>query len=283
MKCNIIGAGRLGKNIAKALSSAHLITIDSICNRSLNSAAEAIQELGMGTAVNSLIELPKVDVTWICSNDDEIAPIVSILATNSVLKPDSLVIHCSGTLNSTVLSPLKEQGCSIASFHPLKAFKKDYVDAHAFDLVHCVMEGDERAVIWVSALFERLGSKIISIRPQEKALYHAAATIASNYLITLAHISEELLLQAGIKSEQARAMINNLMQGNINNLAESAQIDDALTGPLARGDVQTLSQHLQAIKNPAIKELYKKAGLVTLEMTTLTEETEKEIKAILGD
>lgn len=283
MKFNVIGAGRLGKNIAQALSSTKLITLDSICNLSLNSSRQACHEINMGTAVSSLLELPKVDVTWICSNDDAIAPIVAILAKHSVLKPDSLVIHCSGALNSTVLSPLKEQGCSISSFHPLKAFKTGYLDVHAFDQINCVMEGDPRACTWLSTIFEVLGSHLISILPEGKTLYHAAATIASNYLITLANSSEELLLQAGMTQGQARAMICHLMSGNINNLEQTTQIAEALTGPLARGDALTLSLHLQAIDNPAIKELYKKAGLATLAMTQLSKEKKQQIQSTLED
>lgn len=281
MKFNVIGAGRLGKNIASALSSTKLITLDSICNQSIHSSRQACDILGMGTALGSLLELPPVDVTWICSNDDAITSIVSVLAKNSVLKPNSIVIHCSGALNSTVLNPLKEQYCSVASFHPLKAFKTGYLDAQAFNQTSCVIEGDSLACTWLSTFFEGIGTHLVSVPPESKVLYHAAATIASNYLIALANSSEELLLQAGISHNEARSMICNLMQGSINNLKHTDQTAQALTGPISRGDAQTLSLHLEAIQNPAIKELYIKAGLATLPMTQLSDEKKQLITSIL--
>lgn len=281
MKFNVIGAGRLGKNIAYALSSIKEITLDSICNQSMISSMQACNELGIGVAVSSLRELPPTEVTLICSNDDAIAPIVSALAQYSVLKPDSLVIHCSGALNSDVLSPLKEQDCFIASMHPLKAFKTGYLDVQAFNKVHCIIEGDLQACYWLNNTFEQLGAYPTSIQAKGKTSYHAAATIASNYLITLAHCCEELLLQAGMTKEQARDMICSLMQGNINNLQQTANITETLTGPLTRGDTRTVSQHLLAIKNPLITELYKKAGLATLALTQLPEEKKQLMLEIL--
>ena len=105
--------------------------------------------------------------------------------------------------------------------------------------------------------------------------------MASNYLITLAHASEELLLQAGIAQTHARTMICNLMQGNINNLLNTQRIEEALTGPLCRGDTQTLNMHLKAINNPKTQALYKTAGLATLAMTDLPEKTQIIIKELL--
>ncbi|KTD44884.1 Rossmann-like and DUF2520 domain-containing protein [Legionella quateirensis] len=283
MNYNIIGAGRLGKNLALALSTTQMLTLDSVCNRSFNSAQQACSEIKLGTAVNSLKQLPKTDVTWITCNDDSIESIVYQLIKDSVLKPDSFIIHCSGALNSELLSPLRELGCSVASFHPLKAFKSGYLNSLAFNQIDCVMEGDPAVCEWLHGIFSILGAHVIPIRSDAKIMYHTAATIASNYLITLAHTSEELLLQAGIPQHQARAMICNLMQGNINNLSKTSHIAESLTGPLCRGDIQTMSMHLKAIDNPSIKELYKKAGLATLPLAQLPLENKEIIKKMLED
>lgn len=281
MKCNFIGAGRLGKNIALALSSAGIASVHSVCNRTLTSAINACHEIGSGLAVESLDQLPEADITWVTCNDDSIQLIVDTLTGNSKLKPESLVIHCSGVLNSSILSPLKSLNCSIASFHPLKAFKTGYLSTDAFHNVDCVLEGDGKVCAWIYQAFTSLGANIITIKPEAKATYHAAACMASNYLITLAACSEELLLNAGITQEQARRMICNLMQGNINNLKETTNISESLTGPLMRGDNKTLSLHLQAIENPTIKELYKAAGLATLPLAQLDKSKKQVIKRIL--
>ncbi len=282
MKCNIIGAGRLGKNIALALATKGIVRIGSICNTTPSSAQKASQELGLGIPVERLEQLQQSDITWITCNDDSIQLIVEQLSQLAILKPGSIVIHCSGVLNSSILSPLKSQGCSIASMHPLKAFKTDYLSPEAFQNVHCIFEGDTDACDWIRHSFDSLGAKIVEINPGAKAGYHAAACMASNYLITLAACSEELLTQTGIHPDHVREMIVELMQGNINNVQNSEKISESLTGPLMRGDELTLSMHLQAIENPLIKSLYKAAGLATIPLTQLDDNKKMKIKNIFS-
>lgn len=281
MKCNIIGAGRLGKNIGLALTGIHAISSLSICNRTLDSAFNACQDIGFGLAVPGLKELPAADITWLCCNDDAIPMLVEALASQANLKPGSFVIHSSGVLNSSLLAPLQEKGCAIASFHPLKAFKSDYLDSGAFNQVDCTVEGDVNVCDWLQQTFSRLGAYVSAIAPEHKAMYHAAACIASNYLITLAACSEELLLKAGLQAQQSRRMLLNLMQGNITNMQQSERIADALTGPLGRGDLNTLALHLKAMEQTSMHHLYKAAGLATLPLTQLSAAQQDEVKNLL--
>lgn len=281
MKCNIIGAGRLGKNIALALTSVHAISSLSICNRTVDSAYKACQDLGFGLAVPEIKELPAADITWLCCNDDAIPALVDALSSQARLKPGSFVIHSSGVLNSSLLAPLQTKDCAIASFHPLKAFKSNYLDATAFNQVDCVLEGDADVCDWLQETFSRLGAYVSAIAPEHKAMYHAAACIASNYLITLAACSEELLLKAGLKAQQSRRMLLNLMQGNVTNIQQSERIADALTGPLGRGDLNTIALHLKAMENTNMLPLYKAAGLATLPLTQLSTAQQEGIKNLL--
>lgn len=277
MNFNIIGAGRLGKNIALALNRSQLASLTALCNSNLSSSLEACHQIGSGVAVDDISSLPAADCTWITCSDDSIQPLIHALAQQHLIKPGSLVFHVSGVHNSTLFAPLQEQGCFAASFHPLKAFKKGYLDANAFDKVDCILEGDEPACTWLEHTFYQLGAKLQRINPEAKATYHAAACLASNYLVTLATYSETLFLQAGIAPDKAREMICTLMQGNINNIRASAFISEALTGPLVRGDKATLALHLQAIKNPELKNLYTSAGKATLALTELSEEKRRTI------
>ncbi|CEG59073.1 Rossmann-like and DUF2520 domain-containing protein [Legionella fallonii] len=281
MKFNIIGAGRLGKNIALALSTAQIATLQSVCNQHPGSAKQSCHEMGLGNAVNELTELPEADITWLTSNDDSIKLIVTSLAELSLLKPKSMVIHCSGVLNSTLLEPLRAQGCLVATFHPLKAFRTGYLSADAFNNVDCVVEGDQEVCSWLHQAFTQLGAHLFTINSTAKAAYHAAACLASNYLITLASCSEQLLLKAGIPQEQAKRLICKLMQGNLNNLQEIPVIAESLTGPLMRGDNETLALHLQAIEDPTVEKLYKTAGLATLPLTQLSKDKKQIIAELL--
>lgn len=281
MNYNIIGSGRLGKNIALALSTAKLASLNSIYNRSPEPAVQLCSQIGYGSVVNTLAELPLADITWITCNDDSIATVVQDLTNNAQVKPGSFIIHCSGVLNSSLLAPLKAKGCLIASFHPLKAFRADYCEATAFQQVDCVLEGEPPVCDWLYSSFKQLGANVINIKPEAKIMYHAAAAMASNYLITLASCSEELLLQAGINQQQARSMICNLMQGNLDNLRHTQHISEVLTGPLMRGDTETIELHVQAIQDPVISNLYKAAGLATLPLTQLTDMQKCSIKNML--
>lgn len=281
MNCNIIGAGRLGKNLAWALTQAKLVSLQAVCNTSIASARQVCAELNVGKPVAHIVDLPQADITWITCNDDSIETVLQSLINNPVLKPGSIIIHCSGVLSSNLLAPLKKQGCFIASLHPLKAFRTGVLDAHAFMDVHCIIEGDPEALPWIKNTFELLRANTITINPEAKGIYHAAATIASNYLITLASCSENLFLKAGIAEEQAHQMITSLMQSSLRNFQLSPTVSAALTGPLARGDTNTVTIHLDAVEDPIVRTLYKAAGLATLPLAKLSEQKIMEIKKIL--
>lgn len=282
MKFNLIGAGRLGKNLGLALSKASIAQLQGVYNLHFQNACTAIEAIGFGQAVSSLQELPAADIYFLCVSDDAIQTIVNHLIKLALCKPQSMIIHCSGVLNSSVLSPLKQQGCSIASFHPLKAFATGYLESNAFKQVHCVMEGDERVCHWLENTFTALDAHVLSIKPEAKATYHAGAAMASNYLITLASCAETLFLNAGIAKSDARKMILTLMQGNLDNLAKVEELAEVLTGPLMRGDINTLSMHLEANDDLRIKNLYKAAGLATLPLTKLSEEMKRDIQQLLN-
>ncbi|KTD62446.1 Rossmann-like and DUF2520 domain-containing protein [Legionella shakespearei] len=282
MNYNIIGSGRLGNNIALAFSTAKLASLQGIYNRSPESAQQLCSKINTGKVISSLSELPPADITWITCNDDSIASVVANLMEHAQIKPGSFIIHCSGVLNSAILAPLKKQGCLVASCHPLKAFKTGYLSADALLQVDCVMEGDAAVCDWLDFALKQLGANVIRIKPEAKVIYHAAAVIASNYLITLASCSEALLEQAGISQQQARSMMCHLMQGNLDNMQQAQDLRDALTGPLMRGDIATLALHLQAIGDPVVNNLYKAAGLATLPITSLSEEQKQDIANLFG-
>ncbi|KTD76464.1 Rossmann-like and DUF2520 domain-containing protein [Legionella waltersii] len=271
MKCNIIGAGRLGMNLAYSLSKSNLVSIESICNTSFSSSVRSCQKLGVGTPVQSIKDLPEAKITWVVCNDDSISSVVSALSENQQLKSGSYVIHCSGVLSSSVLEPLRNQGCLIGSFHPPKAFQAEILDDKAFNQVLGVIEGDDEVRQWLNSTFNQLGARLLTIEPNEKPIYHAAAVVASNYLVTLAYYSQQLLLEAGIEENDSKSMVVQLMQSSLSNLQQKQLVKEALTGPLVRGDLHTISKHLHCINNNEIQKLYRTMSMATLPMTTLSD------------
>lgn len=279
MQFNVIGAGRLGKNIALALTNSGLAQLAAVCNTTLDSAEQAIQQIGSGFAVTQLADLPKVNLTFITTPDDLIYSIAEQLREQ--VSTDSFIVHCSGVLSSAELMPLKTRGCHIASLHPLKAFSEGNLDQRAFMHCDCVIEGDELAVELLTPLFTTLGARIIPIKADGKAIYHAAAVIASNYLVTLAATAADLLQEAGIEAKPAQQMIVNLMTSSLNNVQQASEIKNALTGPLARGDFNTISRHLKALKNCFANELYRHAALATLPITDLDTKLKSALTVLL--
>lgn len=280
---NIIGAGRLGKSLAFALVNAGLIRLNGICNRDYESASLAVRQLNVGKAVSSIRELPFADITFITTTDAQIASLAKELATHNNITPHTLFVHCSGALNSQELTPLKDKGAHVASLYPLKAFTSVSLSETAFKECDCIIEGDKEAVLKLSSLFEALQAQIIFLKAEAKLNYHTAAVMAANYLVTLAAISMELMQETGLDTNDARRMIFRLMQSSLANIQEAKTPIAALTGPLVRGDLTTIRNHLQNLGNkPLIKSLYQAAAIASLSLISLNENEKASLYSLLA-
>lgn len=268
MKFNVIGAGRLGKNLACALiCDGHELI--AVCNNHLSRASAAVAQLGQGRSVDSFACLPEVDITFITTPDDRIEAIATRLTEIKGFHTD-IIVHCSGVLSSRNLQSLQTCGFKTASLHPLKAFTASAPQANAFYGCYCALEGDDEAVNTLSSLFSSLGAHLYQINAENKSQYHAAAVMASNYLVTLADCAEQLFQNAGLSHAQSKHMTQTLMSSSLNNMHHAADTRDALTGPLARGDAETISKHLHALKKTPVDAFYRAAALATLPITKLT-------------
>ncbi|MCH9756543.1 MAG: DUF2520 domain-containing protein [Gammaproteobacteria bacterium] len=284
MHFNLIGPGRVGLALAHALINTNQYTLLGVYHPRLTSAKKAVQSLGFGTAYDTLKALPEADITFITTKDPDIESIVQALAKVQNLKPKSLIVHASGILSSDVLKPLKEQGTYIGSLHPLKAFvQKNRLEQNAFKQIYCAVEGDKAAVIQLTAIGRLLDATVFPIHPKEKATYHTAAIMASNYLVTLAAEASTLFECAGIPKTDVPALCTGLMQTSLDNLKQSDTVQNALTGPLMRGDIKTIQKHLKALESSpskTAKTLYKTAGIATLPLTNLSPGKIQNIKAL---
>lgn len=283
MEFNIIGAGRLGFAIGNALSHHRLATLKGITNKHLINAQRVIDVLNQGSAIANISDLPPADITFITTPDGYIEETAALLEKSSNLKDGSIIVHCSGVLDAhSALGVLRNQGCLIASFHPLKAFPQGGVDSSCFNNCPCAVEGDQAAVDLLTPLFQQLGAQVFTLDATQKALYHAGAVIASNYLVTLADIANQCLQQAGVPTALAPNIVTQLMQSSLDNLKSKTHFKEALTGPLVRGDAATIERHLKVITDPVLKNVYQSAGLATLSLTDLDEETMKQLKTLLN-
>lgn len=277
---NMIGAGHLGQTIAHLLSNNDLIKIGAICNTSESSSSQAIAFIGDGVYCPSIAQLPPADITFITTPDDVISRVCDELSTSAQLKPQSIVLHCSGSLSSDILISVKKQGCYVASVHPMRSFAKPELSAAQYPGTYCAMEGDNEALLILQELFQSIGSTTYIINKTKKSLYHAAGVFASNYLVTLSQQALLCFNEAGLEKETAMRVITSLMQSSVSNLSQTLCPNTSLTGPIQRGDTSTLTGHLLSLDNP-MKELYSIMGKATIALTKHEKHTKDLLEKVL--
>jgi predicted short-subunit dehydrogenase-like oxidoreductase (DUF2520 family) len=154
-----------------------------------------------------------------------------------------------------VLAPLAGRGAAPFSFHPLQTFAPGTGPA-AFDDIAVAVEGNEEAVRAGTGLARRLGARPVVLSAADKARYHCAAALASNGLVALMGVVQEILGAAGVEGE-ATALVAPLVEQTWANLKAGAP-EGVLTGPLVRDDRETVSAHLDALEaeTPHLVPLY---------------------------
>lgn len=281
-KISIIGAGRVGQSLARALSKKGYI-IGGLSCRNLADAQKAVLFLGEGYACRKNAEaVEDSGIIFITTPDDVISEIAEELERAKLQWKGRVVFHCSGVLSSALLSPLKKAGAATASLHPLQSLPAaDYAEK-ALQGIFFALEGDDEACQVGEGLAQELGSQVLYIKPEAKALYHAAAAIASNYLTTLLFLSCKTMEKAGISLKQAESVLLPLMKGTLANI-ERLGILQSLTGPISRGDERTIILHLKALnkEDTKLEKLYRFLGLKTLRISrSLSRLSQDKIKSI---
>ena len=230
----IVGSGRLGSAVAAALSQARPF--------------ELLGPLGRGA------DAAGCDAALLCVPDREIA------SAAAAIVPGLIVGHCSG---ATGLEPLAPHDAF--SLHPLMT-----VSAHGADfreVTAAIDAGTDRAMQLARLIAQALGLKVVQVAPEDRGAYHAAASIASNFLVTLEAAAERLGATAGV----TREMLAPLVRATVENWAElGAEL--ALTGPVARGDQVTVAAQRQAVeaRTPELIGLFDSLTAATRELTGVT-------------
>jgi predicted short-subunit dehydrogenase-like oxidoreductase (DUF2520 family) len=174
------------------------------------------------------------DLIFITTPDEVIEPFASSLEWWR----GQSVVHCSGALDRSVLASAAEVGASTGTFHPLQSITEASSPSSLHEIAIAIEANGlirERLV----DIAHSLGAQPMILAPNRKARYHAGATMASNYMVTLASCAVELLESSGLSREEALEALLPLMRGTLENLA-SLGLPDALTGPIARGDATTV-------------------------------------------
>jgi predicted short-subunit dehydrogenase-like oxidoreductase (DUF2520 family) len=275
----IIGAGRVGTAIGVLARRAGL-TVSAVAGG--GSARAAADAIGGAVRVCAPSEAARTaGLVLLTVRDDVIEAVCQDLVEANAINPGAVVAHCSGSLLSDVLAPARELcKATIASCHPLQTFPTVTAAIEKFPGTYCFCEGDKEAVDVVAALAERIGGRPVRINPAGKALYHAAAVVACNYLTALVDAAATLCENAGLDRATAQAALGPLVTATADNVAKLGPAE-ALTGPIDRGDVETVRRHMRALTgvDPRLKALYRAAG----EWTVALALRKKTIDAATGD
>ena len=248
----IVGAGRVGQTLGRLLHlQGHHIT--AVSCRTRLAAARAVAFIGAGEAciyddLPQLAAQKKPTVVLMTTTDDALAPMVDRLARRQAQWHEIVILHCSGALSSAVLSPLRQRGAHVGSMHPLHAFGVAHADRDVLSGVHWTIEGDDTAKETMRRYISDLGGHCHDIQPEQKVLYHAAASLAGNHLTGLLSLCFKLLAQCGIAPDQARAMLLPLSEGLLQRIRTEGEVA-ALAGPISRGDTTVVARHVSALRD----------------------------------
>lgn len=253
----IVGAGRVGVVLAKALSRTEHRVVGT-WNRTAESAARVRAVTGLPAFHGRIPQVARgASLLLVCARDDALAFMAHKLVKDDAIEPGVVVAHSAGALDSTVLSPARCAGAAVGSLHPAASFSEGSTLPVG---THFAVEGDPEAVRVLRQVCSDLGGNPVTVDPGKKPAYHAALVFASNYVVALASIATDLVRAAGLDEAAARSLLTPLLEGTARNVSRGGVVE-ALTGPLTRGDLDTVRMHLAALRDdPELDLLYRALG-----------------------
>jgi predicted short-subunit dehydrogenase-like oxidoreductase (DUF2520 family) len=270
----LIGAGNLARTLGPALRAAGY-KINSIAARETASSRRraAMLATSLGAKAVPLAQAwPDSDIIWICHTDDVLAETARKLARKSGWQ-GKIVFHSSGALSSDVLAPLQRAGAHVASLHPMMTFVPGA--SPKMSEVPFAVEGDRQAVATARQLVKRLRAEIFLIEKKFKTLYHALGSFSSPMLVATLATAERVGRAAGLSPNQTRRIIAPILRETIKNYVERGPAA-AFSGPIKRGDLNTIRRHLRELKRvPGASEVYR--ALVKSALMDLPSRNRKEL------
>ncbi len=286
MEIAIVGAGNVGKVLGTALAK-----------KGYHLKAASAKTENTRRKVSTLWECPvfsepykaavQGDIVFLTTPDQVIEEVCIEIARRDGFRKGQVVLHTSGAHSSAVLSAAKEAGADIMSFHPLQTFPQLEVGLRSLPGTFFAVDGDEKALLLAKQLVEALEGELLSIPTALKPLYHAAACTACNYLVSLMDMALRMYGPLEIAPSKAMEALTPLIEGTLENI-RTLNPEQALTGPIARGDLNTIESHMENLKEhkPELLPYYCSMGIYTAELAvrkgTINKEKEKVIKTMLG-
>lgn len=269
MRVGVIGLGRVGSAVARAVAGlprAAGFRLVGVSPHRLHDPCPLADEVDV-PMLGPIDLLCFADLTVLAAPDDALAGAAADLGAafdGEVREGAGALVHCSGTLDASVLGPMTAPGWTVGAWHPLQAFPT--ASSPVRQGITWAVTAPEPLAGLLSTLSAALGGRAFELPAPAKPRYHAAASMAANYLVTQVWHAVSLLESCGLARPDALAALIPLLESTVAGLA-AAGLPGGLTGPLARGDVATIGRHLEALDaapTPGTGALYRAAGMATL-------------------
>lgn len=261
IKLGFIGAGTIGSALALMLSSQGypVVAVSSRRHTSARNLAQAISGCSPATANQEVADT--AELVFITTPDDVIASV----ASETKWHRGQRVVHCSGADSTDILEPARKTGAYVGVFHPLQTFAGAKQAMENMPGSTFTLEAEAPLLGILQEMANALGGRWIKIKAGDRAVYHAAAVMACNYLVTLVKMATDLWQTFGVPRKEATEALLPLIRGTVHNL-ETIGLPQCLTGPIARGDSGTIKKHLEALErvSPDTLSSYRELGLKTI-------------------
>ena len=237
-----------------------------IAARDPSRAWEAALFAGPGIEAASLHDFPRdVSHVLIAVSDSAVHSVAAVIA--AALQPE-VALHTSGVAGPDVLNPLRSRGTACGTLHPLQTVTGDEAAVASLYGAAFGICGDAAAFGWARHIAGLAQGTPLCVQPERMPLYHAAAVLASNSVTALVDASQSLFELAGLDPDSALRAIAPLLRASVENALRLGPLA-ALTGPIARGDVNTVVAHRAGLASapPRVHDLYCAAALHALDMS----------------
>ena len=277
-----IGAGTVGGSLAVAMSNAGY-PVTAVGSRTLASARTFAGRISGCTAYEDIQEVAdRTDFVFISTSDDAIAAVCDLVSW----RKGQGVVHCSGAASVDILQSAADRGAIPGAFHPLQAFNSVENGVKAIPGVTFGIEGNDHMQSYLRGMAADIGGIPISLKPQDKVLYHVSGVMMGNLLAVLASVAASMWEKFDHTRDEGVRALAPMMPAVASNL-ESVGVPQAVAGPYPRGDIGTVRKHLEAVSSaaPEYLPLYIELALAGLpfavEKGALAPERSQEIKELL--
>lgn len=284
----IIGPGKVGCAIGLLLRRKRF-PISAVAGRSAARTREDARFIGCEKVARSAASAARgADVIFITTPDRAIQAVCEEIASAGSLKEGAIVFHCSGALGPDALESARAAGACVAALHPVQSFASPEEAIQRMKGSWFTFEGDKGAETVAARIVRALSGTMACMAGVDRALYHAALCVLSNYQVALADLGFTMLGLSGMDRGQAGKAAGPLLRGTLENVAALGPAG-ALTGPISRGDAETVSRHLIALERlPAeMARLYRELGRYTVRLAgrkgTLNAAGARRVMAVLDD